>query len=95
MSKKIETKMPSEHQKTYNAFKKIVKSGELDNELLDIYEEESEKASVLLKIFRSERKNRGRFTYNVNANANIPYAKKSNENARQFISILKAIIETS
>jgi len=46
-----------------------------------------------LKIFLLEKRKRGRFTYNVNANANIPYAKESVENARKFVSIIKSFLE--
>jgi len=75
LSKGIETKAPEEHRKTYDSFKAIATSGSLDKQLLDIYDAEAEKASVLLKIFSLEKSKRGRFTYDVNSNANIPYAK--------------------
>lgn len=61
--------------------------------MLDIYKTETEKAYSLLKIFRIEKGKRSRFTYDVNSNANIPYAKESLENARKFVSIIKSIIE--
>ncbi len=93
LSKKIETKPPEEHKRAYKEFKKIVKLGEIDAELLEIYESEAEKAEALLKIFYLEKDKRGRFTYNINASANIPYAEESIENARKFVSVLKAIIE--
>ncbi len=71
----IQTESPEEHKKTYDEFKKIIESKRLDKELTEIYEEESDKAESLLKIFFDERKNRGRFTYNINANANNPLLK--------------------
>ena len=92
VSKGIETKMPDEHKKTYMEFKKIVSSGELDKELLDIYESEAEKADALLKILLLEKNKRGRFTYDVNAHANIPYAEESIENARKFVSTIKNVL---
>lgn len=93
ISKGIETKLPNEHKKTYKQFKKIVNSGELDKEMLEIYESEAEKADSLLKILLLEKGKRGRFVYDVNASANIPYARESIENARKFVSIIKDIIE--
>ncbi len=95
LSKEIRTYAPEEHRKTYEAFEKFVISGELDRQLLDIYNSEREKAEVLLDIFHLEKGKRGRFTYNINANANIPFAKESLENARTFVSIIKRIIEES
>jgi hypothetical protein len=93
LSKEIKTCLPNEHKKTYNELKKFVDSGKLDQQLLDIYTSESEKADVLLNIFYWEKRKRGRFTYNVNANANIPFAKESLENSKKFASLIKAIIE--
>lgn len=90
---KIETNAPEEHRKTYDEFKKIVDSMELDRQLAEIYEEESEKAELLLKIFFNEKRNRGRFTYNVNANANRPFAEQSIKNAKIFLSTIKNLIE--
>jgi hypothetical protein len=42
----------------------------LDNLLAEIYEEETDKAENLLKIFFDEKRKRGRFFYNLNYNAN-------------------------
>jgi len=47
----------------------------------------------LLKIFFSEKRNRGRFTYNINANANLPFAEQSIKNARIFASAIKSILD--
>ena len=93
LTKGIITAPPEEHKKTYIQFKKIAISGELDNQLLEIYEKEAEKAITLLGIFRWEKRKRGRFTYNVNSNANLPYAEESIKNAIKFASIIKAIVE--
>ena len=90
--KKIMTFPPEEHKKTYLEFKKISDSGKLDKHLVEIYSSEAEKAEVLLNIFHLERGKRGRFTYNINANANIPYAEESLKNARKFVSIIKQIL---
>lgn len=93
LSKNISTNPPEEHRKTYEEFEKFVESGRLDKELWKIYEEETEKAESLLNILHIEKIKRGRFTYNINASANIPYAKESLENAKKFISIIKNLIE--
>ena len=89
--KRIETKMPDEHKKTYKQFKEIIESGELDKDLMEIYESEAEKADALLKILLLEKSKRGRFTYDVNSHANIPYAEESIENARKFVSIIEDV----
>jgi uncharacterized protein (UPF0332 family) len=91
--KGIKTKTPNEHKKTFKEFKKFVKEGVLDKELLKIYEEEIIKADFLLKIFQSEKKKRGTFTYQMKSESNMPFAKESIENARRFISNIKAIVE--
>ncbi|MBI4447656.1 HEPN domain-containing protein [Candidatus Woesearchaeota archaeon] len=90
----IKTEPPEEHKKTYEEFKKIVESKKLDRQLAEIYEEESGKAETLLKIFFDEKRNRGRFTYNVNANANKPFAESSIKNAKFFCSTIKHLIES-
>ena len=77
LSKVIKISPQKEHQKTFNAFKKFVKTGELDKELLRLYETEITKADSLLSIFKKEKKKRGRFTYNIKSEANIPYANES------------------
>ena len=89
----IDTSPPEEHKKTYEEFKKIVESNKLDNQLAEIYEEESNKAETLLKIFFYEKRNRGRFTYNVNANANKPFAEQSIGNSKLFCSAIKHLTE--
>jgi uncharacterized protein (UPF0332 family) len=93
VSQGTETNAPEEHKKTYDEFKKNVESKKLDKQLRDIYEEESNKAETLLKIFFNEKRNRGRFTYNLNANANLPFAERSITNARVFLSAIKNLLE--
>ncbi len=95
LGKNIITETPNEHQKTYYELKKFVESGELDKELIEIYDIEGEKAKVLLKILLDEKRKRGSFTYKVNANANLPFAEQSIENAIKFVSKIKAIIENN
>ncbi|MBU0760711.1 MAG: hypothetical protein KJ600_01920 [Nanoarchaeota archaeon] len=93
LSMNIKTEPPEEHKKTYDRFKKIVESKKLDKQLAEIYEEESNKAETLLKIFFDEKRNRGRFTYNLNANANMPFAEQSIKNAKFFASTIKHLLE--
>ena len=93
LTKGIITRAPEEHKKTYLELKKIVDSGKLDNQLWEIYEKEADKADSLLSIFYLEKGKRGKFTYNVNANANIPFAQESIDNAIKFVSNIKAIID--
>ena len=50
--KGIITKVPEEHKKTYNEFKKLVSQGIVDGELLRLYEEVLVKAEELLGIFK-------------------------------------------
>ncbi len=95
ISLNIGTSPPEEHKKTYEEFKKIVESRKLDRQLAEIYEEESNKAENLLKIFFYEKRNRGRFTYNINANANKPFAEQSIRNAKFFCSTIKYLIENN
>jgi len=95
ISLNIGTSPPEEHKKTYEEFKKIVESRKLDRQLAEIYEEESNKAENLLKIFFYEKRNRGRFTYNINANANKPFAEQSIKNAKSFCSTIKHLIENN
>lgn len=92
LSKGIKTFPPEEHKKTYDSFAGFVNSGELNKELLDIYITEVIKAQSLLKIFFDEKRKRGIFTYNVKSDANIPYAQESINNAKRFVSVIKAIL---
>lgn len=94
-SKGIKTRSPEEHKKTYEEFSKIVIGGDLDRELLLIYEEEMAKADSLLKIFKTEKAKRGNFTYNIKSEANVSFAQESIENARKFVSVIKLIIEVN
>jgi len=91
-NKGIKTKAPEEHKKTLKKFSELVNNGILDKELLKIYEEEAFKADSLLHIFKTEKKKRGVFTYNIKSEANLPYARESIENARKFISTIKNIL---
>ncbi len=93
ISKGIKTGPPEEHRKTYEEFARFVKIGILDKELMDIYENAVAEAEILLNIFFLGKRDRGRFTYNVNSNANLPFAKDSIENAKKFTRDLTTIIK--
>ncbi len=93
ISKGIITSPPEEHKKTYEEFANFVRIGVLDKELLDIYENAAIEAETLLNIFFIGKRNRGKFTYNVNANANLPFASDSIENAKKFTRILTTIVK--
>ncbi len=91
-SRNIETSMPEEHKKTYDEFKILVDSGVVDTKLWKIYQEEATKAETLLKIFFDEKRKRGIFTYQVQSEANIPYAQESINNAKTFLSMIKVML---
>src|SRR3989344_3230858 len=93
LNKRIKTKVPNEHKKTYLKLKKLVRKGILSEELLKIYINELEKADNLLEIFKTEKGKRGTFTYNIKSEANQPYAQESINNAQIFVSSIKSIIE--
>jgi len=95
LNKDIKTTAPEEHKKTYDLFSIFVKNGELDKELLIIYENEIFKANSMLQIFKTEKKKRGMFTYNVKSEANMPYAQESVDNAQRFVSSIKNILDKS
>ena len=89
--KGIKTKPPEEHKKTYKAFRKLIYSGFIDKNLFEIYEKESIKAESLLNIFFSEKKKRGKFTYEKLPQANIEPAKESLNNSLIFFKNINAI----
>jgi len=93
LTKGISTRPPEEHKKTYEAFAEFVNKGVIDRELLLIYEDAMVKAETLLEIFFGEKRKRGRFTYNIRSEANLPYARESVDNAKKFASSLRAIID--
>jgi uncharacterized protein (UPF0332 family) len=93
LSKGIRTKPPKVHKKTYMEFAKFVDSGELDMELLRIYEDVMGKSEVLLDIFFREKRKRGIFTYSIKSEVNLTYARDSISNARKFVSTIMAVLE--
>ncbi len=91
-NKEIKTKLPDEHKKTYNKFKRICKSGKISKEIINIYETEIIKSDSLLHIFKIEKKKRGEFAYKKLPEANKSPATKSIENAQKFFKIIYGIL---
>ncbi|MFH2020405.1 MAG: hypothetical protein ABIJ34_03260 [archaeon] len=83
---------PEEHKKAFDEFKKFVESGEIDVELLNIYQKAVVQAEYLLGIFREEKKKRGEFTYRTIPQANKEPAKESIEHARTFFKHIYALL---
>ncbi|MFH1399474.1 MAG: hypothetical protein ABIG95_05170 [Candidatus Woesearchaeota archaeon] len=83
-TKNVKTEAPEEHKKTYEALKKLVDAGEMDVELLRIYEKIMIRADVLLGIFQKEKSKRGLFTYQPLPQANREPPSESLNNAETF-----------
>ncbi|MFH1249349.1 MAG: HEPN domain-containing protein [archaeon] len=92
LQKGIKTKMPNEHRKTFREFRRFVKEGVLDKELLRIYEEVLVRAESLLSIFALEKGKRGRFTYEKLPQANMPPANESLNNASLFFKTISRVL---
>ncbi len=82
-----------QHQAVYFKFKKLIIEGIIERELLNIYEDVKEKASVLLGIFDTERSKRSDFTYKTVAQANMNPAKESIDNTIFFLSSIKEVLK--
>ncbi|MDO8563991.1 MAG: hypothetical protein Q7R87_03200 [Nanoarchaeota archaeon] len=82
-----------QHQAAYYKFKKFVKNGSINTELLNIYEDVKIKAKYLLEILENEEENRTIYTYNKLPQANKEPAEGSLNNARIFFSHMKEIIK--
>lgn len=93
LTKGIKTKAPNEHKNTYFQFRKLALKGIIKRDLLKVYEEEYVKAETLLRIFKSERKKRGYFTYQRLAQANKEPAEKSKSNAGLFFKHINRLCE--
>jgi len=81
-----------QHQQVYYEFRRLVQNGEIDKELLRIYEENRLKAEVLLEILKSEKEKRTDFTYETIPQANKAPAEESLNNALTFISHIKVFL---
>mgnify|MGYP001595750321 CR=1 FL=1 len=90
--KEIKVSAPEEHKKAFEEFKKFVESGELDIELLKIYQEALVRAEYLLGLFKEEKNKRGEFTYRIMPQANKEPAKESLEHAKTFFKHIFAIL---
>lgn len=90
--KEIKVSAPEEHKKAFEEFKKFVESGELDIELLKIYQEALVRAEYLLGLFKKEKNKRGEFTYGTMPQANKEPAKESLEHAKIFFKHIYAIL---
>lgn len=93
LTKGIITRAPEEHKKTYEEFESLVNKGEVDVELLRIYEQMIMRAEALPAIFRLEKGKRGRFTYKTLPQANIDPAKESVTNAEIFFKHVNKLCE--
>ncbi len=90
----VETKAPEVHKKTLEEFKKnFVDTGELDAELLKIYRKMIVRADELLSLFAHEKWKRGNFTYKTIAQANLEPARESIDNAKNFLTNIKQVID--
>ncbi len=92
IKKGIKVTAPEEHKTAFEEFKKFVKSGELDVELLKIYQEALVRAEYLLGIFKEEKWKRGNFTYRTMPQANKDPAKESINRAKLFFKHISTII---
>ena len=90
--KGVEVSAPEEHKKVFMEFKTFVESGELDVELLKIYQEALVRAEYLLGILKEEKKKRGEFTYRTMPQANKEPAKESIEHAKTFYKHIFGIL---
>lgn len=91
--KGIAISAPEEHKKAFDEFKKFVESGELNVELLRIYQEALVRAEYLLGIFKEEKKKRGEFTYRTMPQANKEPVKESINHAKVFFKNMVALLQ--
>ena len=95
--KKIVTKSPEVHKKTFEEFKNnFVDTKELDVCFLRIYKKIIVRADTLLELFKDAKWKRGHFTYQTISQANKEPAEDSLKNSKFFVSnIMKIIKEKS
>lgn len=91
-TKGIATTLPEEHRKTLEEFEKLATSGQIDQDLVEIYKDIVVKAEELLGIFAKEKSKRGKFTYRTLPQANLEPAKESLENAEKFYKNINLLI---
>jgi len=95
LKESVETSPPEEHKKTYEGFERLVETGKIDVELLNIYRSIAVRAEELLGIFRTEKRKRGHFTYQRLPQANAAPAEESLRNAEKFFRNVYLILEGS
>lgn len=93
LSKNVSVPEQGQHNFVYQKFKKLAKTGELDKELLEIYEDAKIKAETLLLILESEEEKRTEYTYKTYPQANKEPAEKSIENAKFFVAHIRKFVE--
>ena len=94
LTKKIDTKAPEVHKKTFEEFKKnFVDTNELDINFLKIYRKMIVRADELLQIFKDEKWKRGHFTYQTIPQANKEPAEDSLKNAKFFVSNIIRVVK--
>lgn len=91
LQKGVKITAPEEHKKTYEAFMKYVNSGELDVELLKLYQTALIRAETLLGILHEEKRKRGDYTYKTLPQANQAPAQESIQNAQTFYKNIQAL----
>jgi len=92
LSKKIPLPEQGQHQAVYFGFKKLVREGQITEDLLKLYDEVKVKAETLLEIFETEEENRTKFTYKTSAQANKEPAESSIKNSQLFFSYIRDLI---
>ncbi|MFH1649998.1 MAG: HEPN domain-containing protein [Candidatus Woesearchaeota archaeon] len=92
LTKGIKTVPPEEHRQAYESFKTFVENGELDVELLKIYQQAIIRADLLLGIFKQEKQKRGIFTYRTLPQANKTPAQESIDHATTFYKHISNIL---
>jgi len=96
LTKRIDTKSPEVHKKTFEEFKvNFVDTKELDINFLKIYKKMIVRADELLKIFKDEKWKRGHFTYQTIPQANKEPAEDSLKNAKFFVSNIMKVVKQS
>jgi len=93
ISKRIELPKQGQHQAVYYKFKKLVKEGTINGEMLNIYEELKTRAETLLEIYEIEEQKRTEYTYMTIPQANKEPAENSLKNALFFVSHMKEMIK--
>ena len=93
ISKNVPIPEQGQHNAVYYKFKQFVKKGDIDKELLNIYNDLRIKAKTLLEILDKEGENRTTYTYHTLPQANKEPSEKSIENAQNFVSNMNALIK--